>query len=349
MITHVGSRGPRMRRHTARLPALLESSRGKLAVLAAGCLLAVSSPAVAQFVPTRPVEIVAHNGPGSGNDQFARALAALFEQEKLVPVRTQVVNKPGGGSTNAAAYMASKAGDGHTLAVYTNTWLTDPLVQQAAQINLHRTLTPIARVVIEPGLFVVRADAKWATLKAFVEDAKANPGKLKQSGGSITARENIVRQIIMRQTGANWAFISFPSGSERMAALLGGHVNIMLIDPGEGIEQVRAGKLKVLAQIADQRLAAFKDTPTVKESGIELPRIPQVRGVIGPPSMPADALGYWEGVLKRLSQSAGWKRYIEVNHFEDGYLSAAETKRFLEAYEGDIRVQLQATGAKIVR
>ena len=134
-----------------------------------------------------------------------------------------------------------------------------------------------------------------------------------------------------------------------MAALLGGHVHLMMIDPGEGIEQVRAGKLKVLAQLTDKRLAAFPDTPTVKDSGYELPKIPQIRGVVGPPGMPAEALAFYESVFKRLSQSAGWKQYIDSNYFEDGYLSAAETKAFLELYEADIRVQLEATGAKVVR
>src|SRR5262249_3027917 len=223
-------------------------------IAAPGTASAMIGPAVAQFQPSRPIEIVAHGGPGSGNDLFARTLAQLMDQEKLVPVRVQVANKPGGGSTTASAYLAAKAGDSHELAVYTNIWLTDPLVQQAAQVNLYKTLTPVARSVIEPGLIVVRTDAPFKTLKEFIDTAKEKPGTLKMSGGSITARENLVRQILMRQTGANWAFISFPSGSERMAALLGGHVNMMLIDPGEGIEQVRAGKLRVLAQLTDQRL-----------------------------------------------------------------------------------------------
>jgi len=327
----------------------MHPTRRTIGAILCGLAAMAVSPALAQFQPTRPIEIVAHGGPGSGNDGFARTLAAIFEKEKLVNVRVQISNKPGGGSTTASAYLAGKAGDAHTLGVFTNIWLTDPLVQQAAQVNLYKTLTPVARVVIEPGLFVVRADAPWKTLKDFIEDARANPGKLKMSGGSITARENLVRQILMRQTGANYAFISFPSGSERMAALLGGHVNLMMIDPGEGIEQVRAGKLKVLAQLADQRITAFKDVPTVKESGYELPKIPQIRGVVGPPNMPADALAFYEGLFKRLAASAGWKQYIEANYFEDGYLSAAESKKFLEEYEADIRVQLQATGAKVVR
>ena len=319
------------------------------AVIGMAATLAAGTPALAQFVPSKPLEIVAHGGPGSGNDLFARTIAQLMDKEKLIPVRVQVSNKPGGGSTTASAYLASKDGDSHVLGVFTNIWLTDPLVQLAAKVNLYDTLTPVARVVIEPGLFVVRVDAPWKTLKDFIEEAKAKPGSLKMSGGSITARENLVRQILMKQTGANWSFISFPSGSERMAALLGGHVNLMMIDPGEGIEQVRAGKLKVLAQLTDARLEAFKDVPTVKESGYDLPKIPQIRGVVGPPNMPAPALAYYEGVFQKLSQSAGWKKYIADNYFEDGYLTAAASKKFLQEYEADIRVQLQATGAKVVR
>jgi tripartite-type tricarboxylate transporter receptor subunit TctC len=65
--------------------------------------------------------------------------------------------------------------------------------------------------------------------------------------------------------------------------------------------------------------------------------------------MPADALAYYEGLMKRLSQTAGWRKYIESNYFEDGYMTAADSRKFLEEYEGDIRVQLQATGAKVVR
>src|SRR5438270_12167440 len=101
---------------------------GTASTLAAGA----ARPAFAQFKPTRPIEFVVHGGPGSGNDVFARTLTAIIDQEKLSPVRMQVVNKPGGGSTAAAAYVVSKKGDPHVIACFTNIWLIDPLVQEAA-------------------------------------------------------------------------------------------------------------------------------------------------------------------------------------------------------------------------
>jgi len=98
-------------------------------VVAGVAMLLALAPAAAEYKPTRPVEFVVHNGPGSGNDVFARALIQVIEKEKLMPVRMQVANKVGGGSTTAAAYVTEKAGDANLIAVFTNIWLTDTLVQ----------------------------------------------------------------------------------------------------------------------------------------------------------------------------------------------------------------------------
>src|SRR5262245_2478126 len=192
-------------------------------LLAGAAFLAISAafaPAQAQWQPTQPIELVVHGGPGSGNDVMARQIVSIIEQEKLSPVRIQVSNRVGGGSTTAAAYMASKKGDPNVIAVFTIVWVTDPLTQEAATNGLN-TLTPITRLIEEPALIVVRADAPYKTLKEFVDAAKAKPGALKQSGGSITSRDNILRQLIMKQTGANWVFVPFPGGGERIAAILG--------------------------------------------------------------------------------------------------------------------------------
>src|SRR2546428_2735452 len=104
----------------------------------AGSILTVAAldPAWAEFKPTRPIEFVVHGGPGSGNDVFARALIAIIDQEKLAPVRFQVANKPGGGSTAASAYVVSKKGDPNVIACFTNVWITDTLVQEAATNRL---------------------------------------------------------------------------------------------------------------------------------------------------------------------------------------------------------------------
>jgi len=300
------------------------------------------------FTPARPVEVVVHTGPGGGSDLLARAVVGMIEKEKLVPVRMQVVNKTGGGSTVAAAYLAEKKGDPHTIGFFTGVWLTSPITTAEAKVTL-RDLTPVARLVLEPALIAVKVDAPYKTLRDFVEAAKKNPGQLKQSGGSVTSRDNVVRQLLQKNSGARWAFISFPGGGERIAALLGGHVNMMVIEPAEAGEHIRAGNMRVLAQVSEKRLAAFPDVPTLKEAGFDVPSVPQVRGVVAPPGIPAENVAYWEEVLRKLTRTASWRKFLEDNQFEDGFQNAADLAKFYDEFTAQMRGILQEAGIKIVR
>ncbi len=311
--------------------------------------LAATLPLHAQgFKPAKPIEFVTHTGPGGGGDVLARAIAAAMEKEKLMPVRMQVVNKTGGGGATAMAYLAEKKGETHTIAVYTGLWITNPLMQEEARITM-KDLTPLVGLVLEPAMLVVKNDAPYKTLKDFIDAAKQNPGQLKQSAGSIGARDWLVRQLLMKNTGASWAYISFPGGGERIAALLGGHVNMMLIEPQEAGEHIRAGNLRVIAQVTEKRLAAFPNVPTIKESGFDVPNVPQARGIIAPPGIPADAIAYWEDLFARFVKTPSWRKILEDSLFEDGFQRSAELNKFIDQYSETTRGILREGGVKVVR
>ena len=300
------------------------------------------------FKPTRPVELVVHTGPGGGSDVLARAIALMVEKEKLLPVRLHVVNKPGGVGAVAAAYLAEKKGDENTLGLFTGVWLQTPLVSAEAKVTL-RDLTPIARLVLEPAVIVVKADSPFKSLGEFIAAAKKNPGQLKQSGGSNTSRDNVVRQLLQKATGTRWAFISFPGGGERIAALLGGHVNIMVIEPEEAGEHIRAGNMRVLAQVSERRLPSFPDVPTLKEADFDVPVVPQVRGVVAPPGISKENVAYWEDFFRRLTRTPSWQKYVVDNQFEDGYQNAAELAKFYDEYTDRMRGIFKDAGVTTVR
>ncbi|MGH7772953.1 MAG: Bug family tripartite tricarboxylate transporter substrate binding protein [Candidatus Binatia bacterium] len=300
------------------------------------------------FKPARPIEVVVHTGPGGGSDIFARAIAEMAEKEKLLPQRMQVVNKSGGGSAVAMSYLAEKKGDNHTIGFFTGVWVTNPLTTAEAKVTI-KDLTPIARLVLEPAVVAVKADSLYRSMKDFVEAAKKNPGQLKQSGGSVTGRDNLVRLVIQKATGAKWVFVSFPSGGERIANLLGGHVQMMVIEPQEAGEHIKVGNLRVIAALTEKRLPLFPDVPTIKEQGIDIPVIPQARGVLAPPGVPGEVVQYWEGVFDRFTKTASWKKYLEQNQFEDGYLKGPELGKFFDDLAGQMREVLKEAGAKIVR
>ena len=323
-------------------------ARGARALALSFAALALAAPAMAQWKPTKPVDLIVHTGPGGGSDLLARAMVTMIEKEKLVPVRINVLNKPGGNGAVAAAALSEKKGDPHTIGLITSVWIAGPLTSAEAKITVH-DLKPIAQLMLEPAVFVVKADSPYKTLKDFIEAAKAKPGQLKQSGGSVTSRDNIVRLSMQHATGAKWAFVSFPGGGERLAALLGGHVDIMVIEPQEAGEQVRAGKLRVLAQLSDQRLPAWPDVPTLKEAGYDVQTTPQIRAVVAPPEQPAEASAYWEKTFDALRKSESWKKYVADNQLEEHFTNGAELKKTMVDIEKQLKDAYTQAGIKTVR
>jgi putative tricarboxylic transport membrane protein len=319
-----------------------------LGVLLAAAALAAGPVGAQGFKPSRPIEFVVHTGPGGGNDVLARAIAAMVEKEQLLPVRMQVVNKTGGGGLAAMAYLVEKKGETHTIALFANTWFTVPAMRAEAKFTMN-DLTPIVRLVVEPAMVAVKNDAPYRSLRDFIDAAKQRPGELKQSGGSIGSRDWVMRQLLMKHTGASWAFISFPAGGERIAALLGGHVNMMIIEPQEAGENLRAGKLRLLAQVSDKRLSAFPAVPTLKEAGFDVPLVPQLRGSVAPPAIAPDVAAYWQDFFRRLTRTPSWRKYVEDNQFEDGFAAGADFAKALDDTSRQLRQLLQESGVKLVR
>ena len=301
-----------------------------------------------EFKPSKQIEAVVHTGPGGGSDLLARAIAEMLQKEKLIQQRMQVVNKPGGGPAVAMSYVAEKKGETHTIGFFTGVWVTNPLTTAEANVTV-KDLTPIVRLVLEPAVIAVKADSPYKTVKDFVDAAKKSPNQLRQSGGSVTSRDNLMRLLIQKATGAQWTFISFPSGGERLSNLLGGHVQMMVIEPQEAGEQIRAGNLRVIASLTEKRLAALPNVPTIKEQGIEIPLIPQARGVLAPPAVPREVVQYWEGVFDRFAKSPTWQQYLEQNQFEDGYLKGPALGKFFDELTVQMRDVLKEAGAKVVR
>ena len=311
-------------------------------------VLAFAYPIAQAFEPTRTVEVVVHSAPGGGSDLFARAIADMMQKEKIVPRPMQVVNKTGGAGAVAVSYLVGKKGETHTIALFTTAVMIASITQKESQHTL-QDLAPIVHLVLEPTVAAVRADAPFKTMKDFIEAAKQKPGQLKQAGGVVTSNDNMFRLLIQKATGAQWTYINLVSGSERVANLLGGHMDLMLDNPDKVTEYVRAGKMRVIASLTEKRLAAFPDVPTIKEQGIPIAILTQSRGVIAPPATPAEIVGYWENVFARLIKTAIWKKYVEEILQETHYLNSKELGGFLVEQTDLFRNVLKEAGVKVVR
>ena len=320
--------------------------RAQFAVLAlvANAVLAASAWPQA-FAPTRPVELLVHTAAGGGSDVFARAVIEMAEKEKLPTQPFRVVIRTGGASAEAMAYMASKRGDDHTLAVFTNTWIATPLTRKDAAHTV-ADFTPIVRLVLEPTIAVVRGDSPYRTLAEFAAAAKKSPGTLKQAGGSLTAIESLTGLMIQSATGAKWGFVPTPAVADRIGSLLSGKVDITIPQPQDVNEHLASGRLRAIAAVTEQRLAILPDVSTVKEQGIDIPIVANTRGILGPPQMPPAAARYWEDWFARLAKTASWKKYLEENQVEDIFARGAELESYLKGQTGIMRRMLAQAGIK---
>ena len=317
-------------------------------LLIAAALAAVAPAGAQGYKPSRPVELITHTGPGGGGDVAARFVASALEKEKLVPVRVQVVNRPGGSGAVASSHLVERKGDTHVLAYFTSLWIGGPLTAKEARTQFHE-LTPVVRLIIDPAVIAVKADSPYKTVAEFIEAAKKAPGKLRQAGGSIDARDNLYRLLLQRSTGASWTYIPFPAGGERISAILGGHAEVYIPDMGEVREYLRNGSMRPLAQMAEKRMAAYPDVPLLREAGFDVPVVGSMRGIVAPPEVPKEVVEYWEQVFEKLTKTATWRRYLEENQIEDGYQSSAELSKSATAFIAQRREIFKLAGIQTYR
>jgi len=247
--------------------------------------LIVTMPIYAADFPTKEVQIIIPWAAGGATDLIFRALAATTG--KYLGKAVIVVNRTGGaGAVGYTEGMQAKP-DGYTL-VSAITPLTI-LPHQVKTAYTYKNFEPIINVVRDPGMFLVRSDASWKSLKEFLDYAKKNPDMITVGNSGAGGGVHLIALAFEKAAGVKLNHIPFSGGGPSVTAILGGHINAVSVSPPEGIEHVKAGKLKIIALFAEKRFELFPDVPTVKEQGIDFV-MGQWRGLAAPKGTPPDAI-----------------------------------------------------------
>ena len=246
-------------------------------------LLAV--PLHAAEFPTKEVQIIIPWAAGGATDLIFRALAATTG--KYLGKAVVVVNKPGGAGAVGYTEAAQAKPDGYTL-VSAITPLTI-LPHQVTTAFTYKSFEPVINVVDDPSMFLVRSDAPWKSLKEFLDFAKKNPDMITVGNSGAGGGVHLVALAFEKAAGVKFNHIPFSGGGPSVTAILGGHVNAVSVSPPEGIEHVKAGKLKIIALFSGKRFELFADVPTVKEQGIDF-IMGMWRGLVAPKGTPPDVI-----------------------------------------------------------
>jgi len=212
----------------------------------------------------------------------------------------------------------------------------------------HAALTPLANLYTEYIAFVVRADSPLKDAKELIERLRKDPGAVSIAIG--TALGNATHSSVAHALKAAGVDIKkmrsvvFNSGGESMTAVLGGHVDAAAGSVSTVLQQVRAGKLRVLVVGAPQRwLGEFASAPTWKELGLDS-AVDLWRGLAGPKGMSAAQVTFWDGVLPGVVKDEVWRKDLENNLMNNVYKNSAETARHWKTEYDEVRAVLVELG-----
>jgi putative tricarboxylic transport membrane protein len=291
--------------------------------------------------PEKPVTIVVHAGAGGGSDIFSRTLAAGNDKDKFLPQPIVVENKPGGSGAIAFAYVANKKKDPYFLVTAVTSFLTTPL--QGLTPVTYKDFTPIANLAFDEYMLMVNSNSRYKSIKDIVTEAKANPQKITVGGVQFGSSDSICTYLIEKAAGIKLNYIVFNSGGEVNAALLGGHVDMAVSNPGEALELMKANKVRLLGVFAEKRLPGAPDVPTFKEQGLNALYV-QNRGLCGPVGIPEDARKILEQALLRYTKTEIFRKYLKENLLSEAWMDGPTFGKWLDQENGRYAVILKDMG-----
>lgn len=238
--------------------------RAMLAGLAATPL---ARPTLAQpRFPNRPIRLIVPWTAGGAADAHFRVLAEIASRPLGQPV--VVENRPGANGTLGALALKQAPPDGYLVAQVHMGVLRVPLMQARPAYDPLTDFTYILHLTGSLLGIVVRADSPWQTLPDLVAYARANPGRISYGSLGVGSSQHLAMEQLGIIQDVRWTHVPYRGSSESVAALLGGHVDVVA-DSSAWAPMVEDGRLRLLVLFSSQRARRFPDVPTLRDIGID--------------------------------------------------------------------------------
>jgi putative tricarboxylic transport membrane protein len=267
---------------------------------------------------------------------MARLIAGIADKHKLSPRPLLAVNKSGGAGAEGFLYVKEKKGDPHVIVITLSNLFTTPL-HTGVPFNW-KDLTPVARLALDEFILWVNAETPYKTAKEYIAAVKerSQGGNRMKMGGTGSAQEDQIITIQMEQAlGVKFTYVPFKGGGEVCVNLVGKHIDSTVNNPIECASHWKAGRVRPLAVFDTARIsdAAWKDIPTVKEAlGVDIHYL-MLRGIFGAPEMPKDALQWYVEFLKKVYETADFKKYLSDGALKPAFATGSEYVKWVEENE----------------
>ena len=220
----------------------------------------------AQTFPSEPITLIVAWPAGGGSDISMRLIADALSKQIGVPV--VVLNKPGAGGAIGHREIVNAKPDGYTIGMFSSGGIALPYLN--AQANTFDELQPIAFFGEDPNALEVSNASGIASLKDYVERARANPGKIKNGNDQPGGSSYIGAALYEKMLNIKLTKVSYAGFGPTVIGLMGGEVDSATVPVPDTIEQHKAGKLKILGVSATERHFMAPEIPTFREQGFDV-------------------------------------------------------------------------------
>lgn len=314
--------------------------------LLAGVAGALAAPWIARAdtYPSRPITMIVPYGPGGGVSINARALLPYYE--KALGARIIIVNRAGAGGITGITAAATAKPDGYTMIMIA------PAVTAAPLLVPNVSFTPesfayIGQVSFVPNMLVVNADSPWKTLPELVATMKAKPDTVSTGMEASWPSSTICEAVFLARSGCKAKVVpGFKGGAEKIAAVLGNHLDFSVNNTQEVMPLYEAKKIRILALAAPARSSLFPDVPTFRELGYDVD-VGVWRTIAVPKDTPQPIQDKLASALRQALQSPDLARDFKKVELTVDYLDPASTTKTVMSEYAEFNKLFTALGMNV--
>jgi tripartite-type tricarboxylate transporter receptor subunit TctC len=294
---------------------------------------AVAAPAALAVYPDHPVTVVVPFPPGGASDATARQIVTKLG-EKLG--QTVIVdNKPGANGSIGATVVAKSKPDGYTLLVGSiGVYGINPVLYKDLAYDPRRDFDLLTVAVRTPNALVANPKFPANTVPELIAYLKKNPDRVSFASSGTGSSDHLTAALFWQKTGTSGIHVPYKGGGQAISDLIGGSADVSFQNLGAVANQIRAGRLKVLAVTSEKRVPTFPDTPTMTEAGVPALVVYSWQAVAAPKGVPREVLTKLQSaVVAVLRDPEVMKRFEDIG-FEVVGNSSGEFGTFLASELG---------------
>jgi len=261
-------------------------------------LCALSTTAIAQGYPNKPIRFVVGFAPGGGTDVMARTIGVKLGEA----LGTQVVveNRPGANGNLAAEQTAKAPADGYTLMIISVSHAISRSLFRNLRYDLLKDYAPLSSIATVPNVIVVGPSRPVSSLKELIAQAKADPRRITYGTSGGGSPEHMAAAMLSLMAGVEMVHIPYKGGALSALDVVAGHVDVGFNTMPVALPHIKGGKMKALAVTDAKRVSVLPDVPTVAEAGYPQYAMSTWYGVVVPTGTPSEIVSRLNGEIAKI-------------------------------------------------